>query len=257
MFTVVAWDADGGVAHSALTLIAGVADDHVRVVGDDIFVSEMNKLIGVHSMHRDFNTGGDSVQAQLSSPSLRAVALYDISRSDNNFPGFNPNVGLTMFPESPIPLMTNEALNALMINGASATTRIRVAAFLSDGPIHPVHGEIHTVRFTSVLVGVANACTAGNINFAQDLPVGRYQIVGASTEIGNTCGLFRFIPVGGRWRPGGLLKEGRTYGEPDIFRFGKLGVWMEFDQLTPPRLEVLETNAVNNPPGYIDLIKIA
>ncbi|GAI79285.1 unnamed protein product [marine sediment metagenome] len=144
-----------------------------------------------------------------------------------------------------------------MIFGADARNYSIIGALLADGPITPVKGEIHTIRCTTTLTGVAGAWASGNITFSQDLPVGRYRLVGASIVLPLTYGLFRFIPVGGRWRPGAIMKQSNGSGEPDIFRNGNLGTWLEFDQLTPPRLEVLETEAVNNPVLYLDLIKIS
>lgn len=257
MFTVVAFDADGNVARATLTELTGEPDDHLRVVGNDIYIPDLNRLIGAYALHRDADSNGDASEVQLTTPSMRAVFLQDIPKIDTQPLEHNPEVGLNMFPLSPIPLRKDEALNALMANSAVATTRAMVGVFLADGVVSPVRGEIRTLRCTTTLTGVAGEWASGNITFGQDLPVGRYQIVGASVWVGGTIGLFRFIPVGGRWRPGGLIKQSFTYGEPDIFRYGNLGVWMEFDQLTPPRLEVLETNAIDDPVLYLDLIKIS
>lgn len=257
MYTLVAWDADGNVARDTLTEITGEPDDHVRVIGNDIYVPELNKLIGAYALHRDVDTNGDGRQVRLSSPSLRKVFLQEYMKCNTQPLEFNPEVGLNMHPLNPIPLETNEALTASLVNAAVATTRVIIGAFIADGAVIPITGDIHTVRCTTVITGTAGVWDSGNITFTQDLPVGRYQIVGASVWAGGTIGLFRFIPVGGRWRPGGVSKQSFTYGEPEIFRYGKLGVWMEFDQLTPPRLEVLNTNTEANPELYLDLIKVA
>jgi len=41
------------------------------------------------------------------------------------------------------------------------------------------------------------------------------------------------------------------------FRRGILGNWGEFDQITPPKIEIMELTPVANPEVYLDLIKIA
>lgn len=257
MWTLVAYDADGNVARATLTEITGEADDHVRVVGNDIYIPELANLIGIHALHRDVDTNGDMTQVQISSPSLRAFIMPFYEKIEHDPAIINPDVGVNMHPLSPIPLEVNEALNAEVIHSAVATTRVIIGAFLSDGVVSPVMGDIRTVRCTTVVTGLVGVWTSGNITFDQDLPVGRYQIVGAATLLAGCVGLFRFIPVGGRWRPGGPLKRGVAYNEPGIFRYGKLGVWMEFNQLTPPRIEILTTNTSPNPVLYLDLIKVA
>ncbi len=159
--------------------------------------------------------------------------------------------------DSPIALDEDEALNALFLNAAVAATRVQLGAFLADEPIKPISGEIMTVRATSVIVAAANVWSFGPLTLAQDLPKGRYAIVGAKVVAAATQGLFRFI-LPNQWnRPGGAIVEAISDAEPMYQRYGWLGNWGEFEHRQPPQLEILEAqDAVNNPDVYLDLIKV-
>jgi len=255
-FTVIAYEEARETAVTTLSELAGVSDDHVRVVGDDIYVPSLNRLIGSFAHHGTGTAAGDITGAQLASPSLRRIFLQDMGKlTDLNASPATHQIN--MYPQNPLPLDVNEALNALMTNGAVVGAKGLVGVWLADGAISPVTGEIRTVKCTTTFTPTADAWTSGDLTFTQDLPVGRYRVVGARCIGGDTQGLFRFIFVGGIWRPGGVIQK--DVADPDIswFRNGQLGVWGEFDQLTPPKIEVLELAAVANPTVYLDLIKVA
>jgi len=255
-FTTIAFLEARATAVTTLTPLNGVSDDHVRVEGDDIFVPAYNRLIGAFAHHGTGAAAGDITEAQITSPSLRRVVLEDIAKlTDLDVSPTTEMVNL--HPQSPLPLETNEALNALMSNGAITGGKGLIGVWLSDGRIEPVRGEIRTVKCTTTFTPTVDAWSSGDLTFSQDLPVGRYQLVGARCIGGDTQGLFRFIFVGGIWRPGGVIQKDAADADIAWFRNGQLGVWGEFDQLTPPKLEVLELAAVANPTVYLDLIKIS
>ena len=128
---------------------------------------------------------------------------------------------------------------------------------LASGAIAPVTGEIRTIKATSTITVTANVWSSGSLDLAQDLPVGNYRLVGAKVVGGDTAGLFRFIQVGGGWRPGGLISRYFTDETLLLQRRGGLGVWFDFPHNRVPRLEVLEIAAVDNPSVYLDLLKVS
>ena len=255
MFTVGAFDEDRAAAVTTLETLDAVDDDHIHVSDDDLFVPELDRLIGVYVFH-GYQTTGNPTGCRITSPTLRRDWPLDIAKM--NRPDEEPTDSqVAMFPQDPLPLAAGEALNALMTNTAITSARGIVGVFFADGAIAPIHGLIRTIKCTSTLTGTADVWSSGPLTLAQDLAVGRYQVVGARCIDPGVWGLFRLIFTGYTWRPGGVMGHYLRYAEPDIFRKGRLGVWGEFRQDAPPRLEVLAAYAASNPEVYLDLIRIA
>lgn len=256
MFTVVAFNEDrAGI--TALEPVDGTDDDHVTVVGDDIYVPKFNRLVGQYAGHGVTAVAGSAIQAYLDSPSLRRVTRHEFPKLDN-FETTPPASIVDMFPENPIPLDETEALNAYLENSAvCAAGRAMVAAWLAEGALAPVRGDIRTIRCTSVITGTLAVWDSGPLTLAYDLPAGSYQLVGARCLAGATSQLFRFIFPEQWARPGGV--SARLITDPDIkeFRAGRLGVWGTFTNRALPRLEVLNVETVANPTVYMDIIKLA
>lgn len=253
MFTLVAFQEAEPSAAAVAENVAGVPDQHVRVEGDIIYMSELNDILAVYC-------GGAATltEAYLASPSLRRLANYYISPielagmpvGDDSF---------IMHPQSPLSLEENEGLEVIVTDSAGVgAVNTTVGVWLADGPQLPITGEIFHVKATSTITEVVNTWVNGTITFDQVLPVGRYQIVGARCWIDDGV-LFRFVPIGAANRPGGLCSGGIGYKAHDLQRNGGLGVWCEFDQITPPSVEVLanEGAAGTAVELYIDLIKIS
>lgn len=250
MFTVIGFQ-ESLAGSTAYKNLAAVADEHVRISGDYIYIPELNNIVG-----KVVCGGSIADEGYLASPSLRAFALLDIGQiiAAVNPTSENPNV---YNPSTPIPLVTDEGLE-LLLKETTTTSQIRTAAvWLSDGALSPVIGEIHTVQATATITSVVGSWVNGAITFRQTLPAGKYQLVGARCKCA-TGVAFRFVFVGGIWRPGGLCTTAIQYNDPAYQRFGGLGVWGEFEHFTPPTVEIIAgTAAAQSPELYLDLIKIA
>jgi len=243
------------VTGATLELIPAIADQHVRVAGNDIYIGAMNQIIGYQVI------ADVPVDAQLSSPSLRRVALEDIACLNAAAVGAacTPTAAVWKL-ESPRVLEEDEALNALV--NATATNDVIVVVLLSDGPVVPITGEIITIEGSIACTPVAGAWTNGALTFAQTLPVGRYQIVGADVidDAASFLRAFRLVPIGEVNRPGGFTRP--TQGTTNIYtipqRMGRMGVWTEFDHLTPPTFDLLGTVAGGAATFecFLDLIKV-
>lgn len=253
MFTLVAYQ-EAKPADDVPIAIAAVPDQHVRTDGSVIYMADINEVIGVYA-------GGHSTieDAYLASPSLRRLANYAIGPIALQA---LPLVldSFMMHPESPLPLEKNEGLEAII--EASATVGAvftTVGVLLADGPVTPISGEIFHVRATCpALTAAALAWQNRELTFDDTLPVGRYQIVGAKC-FGPTVVLFRFVPIGEAHRPGGLGSNLLGIKTIDLQRNGGLGVWCEFDQITPPSVDFLKGIAAGTDALalHVDLIKIS
>lgn len=230
--------------------IAGVSDDTMRVVSDDIWVGALNRVVALFG-------GGHSLQTlRLVSPSLRAFFC----------PYVHPYVSLAAdaywlsspvdMCRNPIPLATNEALNAMAkVSEVHNDVDNFMGVSLADGPIAPVYGDIRTMVIEASITATQKTWVAGDLTLPADLPVGRYQIVGAMCR-SNYTGIFRLIPVGGGGRPGGMIDAGNDIMDMRSQRWGNMGVWMEFDQLTPPRVEICANVTGSWYSLKLDLIKV-
>lgn len=250
-FTLVGWqqsvDQDG-----TLTVIDAIADQHVRVSGDRVYVPSLNKLIAEYAAQANTVT-----HVQLQSPSLRRVALLDIAMCQG---GVRPSGGESFIPHfnSPIELEVNEGLEAYINKPADGSVVATILAWLADGALVPVVGEIFTVRFTATITSILTQWVNGAITLSQTLPVGRYAIVGADVmEAGGDLIAFRFVIPGYEWRPGSLTC-GDLGAKPIVAqRYGGMGVWAEFDSSTPPSLDIIAAAAAaQTVVGHIDLMKI-
>jgi len=245
-FTIAAWTESQDSA--VLTNIAAVADTHLRVVADDVYVPALNQVAGYHFM------GGNFTQGQIDSPSLRVQTLVDVEPADLADEPGSPPAFHDLF-SSPIPLATGETIRTLMAEDAAGASRVNALLWFSDGPITPVTGKIQTVRATGATTLAANAWTSCALTFSQTLPVGSYNIVGARFQsAGARAG--RLIVPGYSWRPGAPGCDADGDISPDRFRYGQAGVWCTFASDNPPQAEFFSASADTSEVVHLDLIKV-
>lgn len=247
MWTVVGYTESQDSA--VLVNVAALADQHVRVNGDDVIIPRtMNQLVAAYAV------GPNITRVQLQSPSLRRVLNEEVAPLDV---GALPSVPSRMMGlwDNPIILDEDEALNVLAAESAAGASRATALVFLADGPIAPVNGDIRTVRVTNATTLVANAWTNGALTFDQTLPAGRYAIVGARFRSTNLQA-FRIVAVGYAWRPGAVGFVNPIDVGDAVFRMGRLGVWCEFDHNVPPTVDFLANGADSAQTGELDLIKL-
>ncbi len=234
---------------AVLVPTAALADPTMTVSGDNIQIPDYaSMLIGAMGI------GANLTRAQLQSPSLRRTINYEIRGLNVNAEPLNPPVA-SFFPTAPIQLDVDEQLQAHMAEDAAGASAATILVWLADKAVEAVEGEIFTVRVTNATTLVANAWTNGALTFDQVLPVGRYAIVGARFE---SAGLlaFRFLFQGSTPRPGGIGCDAAADLEVPGQRYGKWGVWGEFQSTTPPTVDFLSVSADTAQTGAIDLIRI-
>ncbi|MBA7584630.1 hypothetical protein ES708_26587 [subsurface metagenome] len=75
--------------------------------------------------------------------------------------------------------------------------------------------------------------------------------------VAGEAALFRFVPVGEGFRPGGIVVQDIDENDPDRQRFGGLGRWFDFPSVQPPGIEVLSAadELTDQYELYIDVIK--
>jgi|GEM_PF-4670720 len=249
-------------ASAALSEINTIEDTHLTVSGKDLTVPVLNKVLKLFVM------GNGLTAARLSSPSLRRLWLFD-------FPALYPNsslpndqavdeggsgaytiyrnVPIVDLAENPLELVSSEKLNFLVKNGGAADTYGLV--WLGDVIPRKVTGKIFSVKATASKTLTPKKWTASPIDFEQELPAGRYQVVGMRVKSANIIAA-RLLFVGQVWRPGvlGVRTLDEVYDEQ--FRMGNMGVFGEFEFDQPPQVEFLASASDTSEEVYLDLIQV-
>lgn len=229
---------------------AALADQSLQVNGNQIIVpNDLTNLIFMYAL------GPSATRAQLVSPSLRRMFNEEIFPIDLNAIATDQML-IDFLGQSPILLDPGEPLEGWMAEGAAGASRVTILAALADASPIPVAGDIHTIRVTSTGVAVANAWTNVTLAFNDVLPSGTYALVGAAMQSANMQA-FRFVFKGGMYRPGGIGSALISTRVADEFRNGMMGSWGEFENLTPPSMDVLCNGADSAFAGVLDLIQIA
>lgn len=252
MFTTIAFS-ELLATDATIAELAGVPDQTHRVHDDDIYIGKLNKVVGEAAM------GAQLGDAYLISPSLRRVARKYIAPLVVLPSTYNFGYLWNWHGESPLGLDTNEALNAFAEESVvSAVDNPTIGVWLADGVITPIHGEIWTVKASATFTVAQKAWTNSELTWTPDLPVGKYQIVGARGYMVYP-GLFRFNFVGQAHRPGGVVVNENFLTTLPAQRNGGMGVWGEFEQVLPPSIDCLTAHVAGDTGIYlrIDLIKIA
>jgi len=231
-FTLAAFHKDETTTPVTGTNIPSVADDHLKNEGDAIIIPELNRLLG-------FWGGSPQLDnLQIVSPSLRRTCLLDASPVDSST---TPN-------EPPDPMIVGNGApqleydEELTVNGdyghATADTGTAALVFLGDNNCSPFSGQMFTVKGTITGAGVEGTWKSVALALDQSLPVGQYKIVGARCERSSTIA-FRFVFIGGVWRPGFVAVASKNVADPPKSRYGQLGIWGTFSHNREPGVEIL------------------
>jgi hypothetical protein len=239
-------------ASGAYVNVAAATDQCIKTSGDDVTVPVLNKIIGMAGL-----VGTAGAQARLTSPSLRRVNPLYITPTQEALVPANP-APRWLFPLAPIPIMTNESLNAQLNSDPAAAEQESIIVQLSDGPQASIAGEIRTIMAQSTVTLVAGSWAFAELTFTDDLPVGDYDVVGARVVAANGTA-FRFVPVGSAFRPGGLCVGDEDNIEDPSQRHGAMGVWFTFNTTQPPGIEIAASAATASATYsvYIDILSKA
>ncbi len=236
--TVIAWSQsidNGGV----FLPLDAVPDQHVRVAGDSIFVPEYNVLVGAAAF-----VGSVGNLARLVAPSLRRINPYYIEPCEELLIPGNP-AAHGVYPGIAVPLDAGEQIMAENNSNPAAVEQETILAFLASGPLQSVNGAIRTVRANITLAQVAGQWTFSALDFIDELPIGRYSVVGGCVIAAGAVAWRLSFP--GAWaRPGGICAQVDDQVGLEIFRAGWLGAWGTFDQANPPNVEMLGSAAAGS-----------
>lgn len=192
--------------------------------------------------------------ARIDTPLLRIpvfpyLANLDLAADPPNLPPVND-----WWDNGPV-IPQNDQLNFVVSRagaGASVCTGLMWCAARSPSP---AAGDVRTIRATSTITRVASAWTEGSLTLQDQLPSGRYQIVGMAA-FGTNLLAARFIFPDQQLRPGTIAQQAIGEYSWDRFRYGNMGVWGSFYSTAVPTVQVLGYGANTSQTYLIDVIKI-
>jgi len=255
-------DADTTVA---LDPVEAVADPHVHVEGDNIYIpGDTPDLIGFWGFTGSLTAAETAVAAQirLESPSMGvykdipafqipAAAVADDEEPDAPTP-------LNLWLSNPLRLGAGEGLQMHVRESVAGDDRQATGlVLLGNGQLgNPYVGlPMLTVRFTAAIAGVAYTWQNGAIVLEQNLPVGLYAVMGMHVITASGIGA-RLVFSGQGARPGCIAYDDIEDVSNQVFRNGNLGVWGSFHTHAPPTLDILCRTTDATQEGWLDLIKI-
>jgi len=256
-FHVVAWSQSVDPAGAFVALTA-VADPIVTVQSPNIQVPTLSRIILAAA---GLETAA-AQQARITAPSRRVLALQRVAPTQGNaaaasLPG-DPQKVMDM-KLNPLQMVVGEQVQ-FEINSDPAAAQIQWGlVWFADAPVAPVTGAMFTIRATGATALVAQQWTlVSPVTFAENLPRGRYQVVGFRAQSANMIAA-RIVLVGGQpqgWRPGVLGTNTDRHLEDDSFRYGNLGVFGEFEDTDLFSVECLAAAADAAEVFYADLIQV-
>lgn len=219
---------------NALVTINAVREETLFVNGADLRVpTGLPNIIGAAALINDASL----VRAQVQSPSLRIFANLDVEPLVNGLV-FGSPPEQSYWPENPVALVPDEALNFAVQSDPAAAAGHYGLVFLSDGPQTPVAGRIFTVRCTGAATLAAGTWVNGNLTFGQTLPAGSYIVVGLRAR-GTNLVAARLVFPEQVARPGVLAVNAIGDQDPYWSRFGRMGVFGSFPHTNPPTVDAL------------------
>jgi hypothetical protein len=254
MFTVVAnhESVDAAGAQNDLTPAAG--DATVRIVGDRTFVPGLNK---VALLAAGVAIGGNGT-ARLESPELLKLGRHYIQGVNGRNDGSvvpNATHVIEDLRSQPLALVVGEGFLATVHSDSTAAALQWVVTWFADGPIAPVVGPHFTTRLTGTTTAVSRTWTLCPLTFDENIPRGRYAIIGMRA-MGATCVAARLIIPGQPNRPGVL---GCTAGSDlgwDGFRHGQLGEFGQWEDTDAMQAEFLCNAADTAQTVFLDLLPV-
>ena len=244
MFHTVAWFET--VSAAATETMTPITDQIIAIKNNRFFPTSNYDLLYAYA-------GGSGLdRARILTPSLRQVSSPWISPINGaEEPGTDPNVA-------------DYRSNPLVLRGLEEVeTEATITGPLSDvycvqgwgqGMQPAPAGEVYTMRGTGTTTAVAATWTTISLTWDNQLPVGRYALVGGLFESA-TGVAWRTIFEDQMPRPGGLAVDAVAERTATMFRKGGLGIWGTFDSNRMPVFEVLCTAADTAQTLLIDFVR--
>ncbi len=192
--------------------------------------------------------------ARFDSPSLRSLFLPDHEPvSVTSLP--SSGWALDVMPGDGFDLQQSEVLQVQVSRTSGAAADAYALAWLTPGRFRPPAGPYYTLRATAAATLVEGAWVNGALTLPQNLPAGRYQVVGMSA-VGANLLAARLVFQSGGLRPGVLANQASGEWTIDPLAQGQVTVFGEFSNLQIPSVDFLGAGAGSAQTVYLRLVKV-
>lgn len=254
MFSTIAHHESVDAAAAQNDLSPALGDAIVRTVGDRIYVPQLNQIVALAA---GVGSGGNGT-ARIESPELLKLGRYFIQgvngRNDGNVV---PNAVALVddLRSSPLVMVVGESYIATIHSDTTAAALQWVVAWFADAPVEPVNVPHFTTRLTAATALVSRTWTLCPFTFDENIPRGRYAIIGARAQSA-TCVAARMVVPGAQNRPGVLGVTAQADFGWEFFRHGGMGVFAEWEDTDAMQWEFLANAADAAEILYLDLAPI-
>ena len=238
---------------AAYVQLAAPADPTISVVTPYIQVPALNQILWVAG-------GAENAVAprmRLVSPSILTKARVQISPLSVATAGpvvpTSPHAVMDL-SNSPLKLVPSERLSAELYSDPAAAQIQWCGVCFADTPAKPERGDIFTTRWTGTTTLSAGVWVNVPLTCDDNLPRGRYKIVGMKAMSATVKFARLFLP-GGTWRPGCLGTVTTDIVESYLFRGGVLGSWGEFEDIDNLSADFLGGAGDTTEVVFLDLIQ--
>lgn len=144
--------------------------------------------------------------------------------------------------DDPLSLVVSEQLSLELLSNPVAAQIQWGLVWFADAKPAPISAPMATARATVANALVAGTWTANVLTFDEQLPRGRYQIVGFRPMSANMIAARLIIPSQ-NYRPGAIAAASISDISGDTFRMGNMGSYGEFEDVDNLQVESLATAA--------------
>lgn len=239
---------DSSIAQNSLLQINAVTDQIAQIRDNAIIAPpKLNQIAQIIAFGTNLN------RAQIQLPSTRRFGNYEIRPFANAFAAGGAQTPMLDLRLDPFIVEEGEEIPVFAQQGSAGAQREYIAMLLADNPAPVDVRNRITVRATGTTTLVPDAWTPVTLIFDTQLPRGKFLLVGMRAESASGIA-FRAINQQMSFRPGGFVNQSALALDYPGQRRGGLGVWFEFDYLTPPIIEMIATAGDTAETFFLDLI---
>lgn len=205
-------------------------------------------------LYGGYAQGASITQAQVNTPIFRNIG------PENLTPVSVGAAILSLFPQnvSPInaPIIPRvDPIQFLTTNGGGGAEQQTGFIWLGDGNIGLGGEEIRTIIATATITAGNLVWGSGSFTLTQQLPAGRYRVVGLDI-VGANLLAARLVFTNGGMRPGCIARASTAILPTFTFMNGNLGSWGEFESYSQPNIELFGSAAPTTQTIYLQIQQI-
>ncbi len=241
----------------AFTVSAGdVTNSDVPALTDDVFTIQNGHFLPAEDWMLIWAAQFSALHenGRIVTPSLREISLpFIVPIGAAVLPASDPNVA--DYRDQPMQLKRLEEIANEVSTTAAGPSRVTGLYGVARDRRNAPAGTPITMRGTSVTAAVTNAWTTLAVTWSDNLPQGKYAVVGLTVQSTNAIAARCNFPDQEE-RPGSVSIGALTDKQLAMFTKGGLGEWGQFNSFAMPDIQVLANVADAAHVVYLDIVKI-